>query len=93
MDLWKLMEPVCLWLGGNRHDVDYLTGIKAATNLSGRNMGPPRKPLPNVPAPARHDLRIAMSKLPINHTTNNRLVWRDWQEERDWLIQSSIKRN
>ena len=22
MDLWKLMEPVCLWLGGNRHDVD-----------------------------------------------------------------------
>lgn len=93
MDLWKLMEPVCLWLGGNRHEVDYLTGIKAAANLSGRDMGPPRKPLPNVAAPARHDLRIAMSKLPINHTTNNRLVWRDWQEEKDWLIQSSIKRN
>ena len=93
MDLWKLMEPVCLWLGGNRHDVDYLTGIKAASNLSGREMGPPRKPLPNVAASARHDLRIAMSKLPINHTTNNRLVWRDWQEEKDWLIQSSIKRN
>ena len=93
MDLWELMEPVCLWLGGNQHNVDYLTGIKAATNLSGRDMGPPRKPLPNVPKLARHDLRIAMSKLPINHTTNNRLVWRDWYEEKDWLIQSSIKRN
>lgn len=93
MDLWELMEPICLWLGGNRHNVDYLTGIKAATNLSGRDMGPPRKPLPNVPKLARHDLRIAMSKLPINHTTSNRLVWRDWHEEKDWLIQSSIKRN
>ena len=93
MALWELMEPVCLWLGGNRHNVDYLTGIKAATNLSGRDMGPPRKPLPNVPKLARHDLRIAMSKLPINHTTSNRLVWRDWHEEKDWLIQSSFKRN
>jgi hypothetical protein len=45
--------------------------------------GAAKKPLPSAPAPARHDLRIAMSKLPINHTTNNRLVWRDWQEERE----------
>ena len=28
MDLWKLMEPVCLWLGGNRHEVDYLQELK-----------------------------------------------------------------
>ena len=93
MELWKLMEPVCLWLGGNRHDVDYLTGIKAAANLSGRDMGYPRKPLPNVPGPARHDLRIAMSHLPKNKASVNRLVWRDWEEERNWLIQSYVKKH
>ncbi len=90
--LWQAMEAVCLWFGGNRHEVDYLTGIKAAAKLSGRDMGPPRKPLPNVPGPARHDLRMAMSKLPVNRTKTDRLVWRDWQEERDWLIQSYVRR-
>ena len=66
MDLWKLMEPVCLWLGQNKYDVDYLTGVKAATNLSGRKMGPPRKPLLNVSEAARLELKIALSQLPIN---------------------------
>ena len=66
MDLWRLMEPVCLWLGQNKYDVDYLTGVKAATNLSGRKMGPPRKPLLNVSEAARLELKIALSQLPIN---------------------------
>ena len=66
MDLWKLMEPVCLWLGQNKYDVDYLTGVKAATNLSGRKMGPPRKPLLDVSDAAQLELKIALSQLPIN---------------------------
>ncbi len=66
MDLWKLMEPVCLWLGQNKYDVDYLTGVKAATNLSGRKMGPPRKPLLEISDAAQLELKIALSQLPIN---------------------------
>lgn len=87
--LWDQMRTICLWFGGNRHDVDYLTGIKAAARLTGRDMGPPRRPLPPLTAAARHDLRIALSKLPVNRSRQDRLIWRDWQEERDWLIQST----
>ncbi|MCE2521290.1 MAG: dihydrodipicolinate synthase family protein [Alphaproteobacteria bacterium] len=86
--LWDAMRDVCLWLWDNRHEVDYLSGVKAAARLSGRDMGPPRKPLPFVPGPARHDLRMALSRLPVNRSKAERLVWRDWQEERDWLVQS-----
>ncbi|MFL2827596.1 MAG: dihydrodipicolinate synthase family protein [Paracoccaceae bacterium] len=89
MELWDCMKAICLWLWSNRHDVDYLTGVKAATRLTGRDMGGARKPLPPVPSAARHDIRLALSKLPVNRTKADRLVWRDWQEERDWLIQST----
>lgn len=91
MALWDSMKSICFWLWGNAHDVDYLTGVKAAVRLNGRDMGGARKPLPPVPSAARHELRMAMSKLPVNRTTVDRLVWRDWQEERDWLIQSYCK--
>ncbi len=86
--LWETMKAICLWLSGNVHDVDYLTGVKAATRLTGRDMGGARKPLPPVPGAARHDIKLALSKLPVNRTKVDRLVWRDWQEERDWLVQS-----
>ena len=89
MELWDCMKAICLWLWGNKHDIDYLTGVKAATRLTGRDMGGTRKPLPPVPSAARHDIRLALSKLPVNRTKTDRLVWRDWQEERDWLIQST----
>ena len=88
LDLWGTMKAICIWLWGNPHDVDYLTGVKAAARLTGRDMGGARKPLPPVPGAARHDIRLALSKLPVNRTKADRLVWRDWQEERDWLIQS-----
>ncbi len=64
LDLWRLMEPVCLWLGHNKYDVDYLTGIKAATNLLGRKMGYPRKPLLDLSNEALQDLAKVLSKLP-----------------------------
>ena len=86
--LWETMKSISSWLWENGFEVDYLTGVKAAARLTGRDMGPPRRPLPPVPGPARHDLAIAMSRLPVNRTKADRLVWRDWQEERDWLIQS-----
>ena len=90
--LWETMSAISLWFGGNDFEVDYLTGIKAAARISGRDLGPCRKPLPPVPIPARHMIRMGMSKLPYNAPSNNRLVWRDWQEQRDWLIQSYVKR-
>ena len=88
IELWHAMKAICLWLWENPHDVDYLTGVKAAARLTGRDLGGARKPLPPVPNGARHDIRLALSKLPVNRTKVERLVWRDWQEERDWLIQS-----
>ncbi len=92
LELWRTMTALSLWFGGNNYDVDYLTGIKAAARLAGRDLGPCRRPLPPVPAPARQAIRMGMSKLPFNSAGNNRLVWRDWQEERDWLVQSYLKK-
>lgn len=92
LELWATMSAISLWFGGNDFDVDYLTGIKAATRLSGRDMGPCRKPLPPVPGPARQAIRMGMTGLPCNSPGNDRLVWRDWQEARDWLVQSYLRR-
>ncbi|MEM7208374.1 MAG: dihydrodipicolinate synthase family protein [Pseudomonadota bacterium] len=92
LELWDTMTAISLFFGGNVFDVDYLTGVKAAARLTGRDMGPCRKPLPPVPGPARNAMRMAMAKLPYNSPGNNRLVWRDWEDERDWLIQSYVKR-
>lgn len=89
--LWDCMKTISLWFAGNQHDAGYLEGVKAATRLTGRDMGGSRKPVPPITSAARHDIRMALSKLPVNRTANERLVWRDWQEERDWLIQSYRK--
>lgn len=89
--LWDTMKTISLWLGGNPFAVDYLTGVKAAARISGRELGPPRKPLPPVPAAARHAIRMALARLPYGKVDSNRLVWRDWEEERGWLVQSYVK--
>ncbi len=91
LELWQTMLAISLWFGGNPQGVDYLTGVKAAARLTGRDMGPCRKPLPPVPGPARQAMRLAMAKLPFNAPGSDRLLWRDWEEERDWLIQSYRK--
>ena len=88
--LWDSMKGIAMWLEGNRHDVRYLAGIKAAARLTGRDLGPARRPLPPVPGPARHDIRLALSTLPVNRSKEDHLVWRNWQEERDWLIQDHL---
>jgi len=89
--LWELMRPVCLLLWENDLGVDYLTGVKAAARLTGRDMGPARRPLPPVTGPARTALRMAMARLPVNGVARDRLVWRDWLDERDWLVQSYLR--
>ena len=66
LELWRTMVEISLWLGGDHFDVDYLTGIKAAARLSGRDLGPCRKPLQPVPEPALQAIRIGMTKLPYN---------------------------
>ena len=86
--LWDSMRDVCLWLWDNDQDVDYLSGVKAATCLSGRDMGPPRPPLPAVPESARRDLHTALSKLPVDRSKPEQVILRDWREERDQLVQS-----
>ena len=64
--LWKLMEPICLWLWRNAQNIDFITAVKAATNLTGRKVGLPRKPLLEAPDHIKEELSEAMSSLPIN---------------------------
>lgn len=63
MALWARMRPVCLWLLSNSHDVDYLTGVKAATGLAGHPMGPHRRPLTAPSDAAMRELAQAMEHL------------------------------
>ncbi len=86
--LWASMRDACLWLWDNDRDVDYMSGVKAATCLSGRDMGPPRQPLPLVSGSARRDLLTALSKLPVDRSKPEQAILRDWQEERDQFMQS-----
>ena len=64
--LWNTMKLISFWLWQNSFGVDYLTGVKEAARLTGRDLGPARRPLPPVPAPAREAMREAMSTLPTN---------------------------
>lgn len=89
--LWQRMRSVCLFLWENELGVDYLTGVKAAARLTGRDMGPARRPLPPVTGPARTALRMALGRLPKNLVPTERLVWRDWLEEREWLVQAYLR--
>lgn len=90
--LWDRMKAACLFLWENDFGLDYLSGAKAAARLTGRDMGPTRKPLPPITAPARNALRMALAHLPDNPAKTDRLVWRDWLDERDWLVQSYLNR-
>ena len=89
--LWDQMKLIAGWLWENEFDVDYLTGVKAATRLTGVDMGPARRPLPPVPAMARQAIRQALSVLDDCPLTSDRLVWRDWIDERDWTRQTYLR--
>jgi 4-hydroxy-tetrahydrodipicolinate synthase len=81
--LWDAMKSIALWLWENDQGVDYLTGVKAATRLSGVDMGPARRPLPPVPAKARAAIGQALSSLPDGPFSAERLAWCERLDTRD----------
>ena len=81
--LWDSMKTIALWLWENDQGVDYLTGVKAATRLSGFDMGPARRPLPPVPAMAREAIRKALSGLSDVQISTERLAWSEQLDARD----------
>lgn len=88
LSLWEKMRGIMLWLDGNGHDVNYIAGVKAAARITGRDLGPARRPTPPVSGAARHDIRLALSQMPNNRACEEYHVWRNWSEERNWLIQN-----
>jgi len=86
LDLWKLMMPINAFLWENDLDVGYLPGAKTATQLVGRQMGASRRPQLPITGEGRLALQAALSSLPVNGIDRDRLVWREWADERDWLV-------
>ncbi len=91
LELWKLMEPLNSFLWDNDFGVEYLVGAKTAANMVGRNLGPNRKPQLPVTGDARVALQAAMSPLPVNKVVRDRLVYRSWEDEQDWLTSMSSR--
>jgi len=92
LELWKLMEPINSFLWSNDLNVEYLVGAKTAANMLGRNLGPNRKPQLPASGEARVALAAALSTLPINRIDPSRLVYRGWEQEKDWLMAMSSRR-
>jgi dihydrodipicolinate synthase/N-acetylneuraminate lyase len=88
-ELWQLMLPTNMFLWENNHGVEYLVGAKTGANMMGRNLGPNRRPQLPMTGDARVALGTAMSTLPTNRVEQNHLVYREWDTERDWLMQMS----
>jgi 4-hydroxy-tetrahydrodipicolinate synthase len=89
MELWELMKPTNLFLWENTVDAEYLGAVKTATKMVGHDLGESRRPQPPLTSTARVALQAALSTLPINKIDRERLVWREWDEERDWLVQQT----
>ena len=84
--LWALMWPTNAFMWENELDVGFLPGVKTATEMIGRQMGPLRRPQMPVTGSGRLAIEAALSTLPINGVDRSRLKWREWSEEQDWLI-------
>jgi len=89
LDLWSLMWPVCAFMWENELDVGFLPGVKTATEMVGRQMGPLRRPQMPVTGAGRLAIEAALSSLPINGVDRSRLKWREWSDEQDWLVRST----
>ncbi|MGI9596833.1 MAG: dihydrodipicolinate synthase family protein [Acidimicrobiales bacterium] len=86
LELWQLMWPVNAFMWENEFDVGFLPGVKTATQMIGRQMGPVRRPQMPVTGAARLAIEAALSVLPVNGIDRQRLTWRPWEEEQDWLV-------
>ena len=86
LELWAAMWPVNAFMWENDLDVGFLPGVKTATEMVGRTMGPVRRPQMPVTGSARLAIEAALSTLPVNRVDRSRLKWRSWDEEQDWLV-------
>lgn len=84
--LWQKMWPINAFMWENELDVGFLPGVKTATEMVGRRMGPLRRPQMPVTGSARLAIEAGLSTLPINGVDRSRLKWREWQDEQDWLV-------
>ncbi len=87
MELWDRMLPANLFFWENNVDAEYNSAVKTATNMVGRPVGPCRRPVMPMSRQGRVALQTALSTLPVNRVDRDRLVFREWQDERDWLVQ------
>ena len=89
IELWAKMLPANLFFWENNVDAEYNSAIKTATTMVGREVGPCRRPVLPMTRQGRLALQTALSALPTNKTSRDTLVYRDWDDERDWLVQMS----
>ncbi len=92
MDLWARMLPANLFFWENNVDAEYNSAVKTATNMVGRTVGPCRRPVMPMTRQGRLALQAALSPLPHNHVSRDTLVFREWDDERDWLVQMTHRR-
>ncbi len=85
-ELWPKMWPINAFMWENELDVGFLPGVKAATEMVGRQMGPVRRPQTPVTGAARLAIEAGLSTLPVNGVQRSRLTWREWPDEQDWLV-------
>ena len=85
--LWARMLPANMFFWENNVDAEYNSAVKTATNMVGRPVGPCRRPVMPMTRQGRVALQTALSTLPTNRTARDTLVYRDWDDERDWLVQ------
>ena len=86
LDLWCQMAPANLFFWDNPHGAEYNVAIKTAANMVGRVVGPCRRPVLPMTHQGRVALQAALSTLPTNRVDRDRLVFREWDDERDWLV-------
>jgi 4-hydroxy-tetrahydrodipicolinate synthase len=86
LELWRRMLPANLFFWENSVDAEYNSAVKTATNMVGRPVGPCRRPVLPMTHRGRVALQTALSTLPTNKVQRDNLVYREWDEERDWLI-------
>ena len=87
LELWSRMLPANLFFWDNDVDAEYNSAVKTATNMVGRPVGPCRRPVMPMTRQGRVALQTALSPLPVNRVARDTLVFREWDDERDWLVQ------
>ena len=87
LELWAKMRPANMFFWENNVEAEYNSAVKTATNMVGRRVGPCRRPVMPMTRQGRVALQTALSPLPINGVARDTLVFREWDDERDWLVQ------